>query len=115
MPTREPRSATASATRAPIWITAWAGNAAIAVDWVFHMEKFVNTGGYQGWSILIGLWIPAAVNLSGVRNSGFLQLWSTVLNFLLLVLMSTVGLFFTPELPTWPSTSPTAASRSVSS
>ena len=27
------------------WITAWAGNAAIAVGWVFYVEKFVNKGG----------------------------------------------------------------------
>ena len=55
------------------WITAWAGNAAIAVGWVFYVETFVNEGGAAGWSILIalvGLWVPAAVNLSGVRNMG---------------------------------------------
>ena len=26
------------------WITAWAGNAAIAVGWVLYVEVFVNTG-----------------------------------------------------------------------
>src|SRR6187200_2128244 len=55
------------------WITAWAGNAAIVVGWVYYVEKFVNRGGATGWSIAIamaGLWIPAAVNLSGVRNMG---------------------------------------------
>jgi basic amino acid/polyamine antiporter, APA family len=79
------------------WITAWAGNAAIAVGWVYYVEKFVNKGSVTGWSIviaLVGLWIPAAVNLSGVRNMGNFQLWTTVLKFIPLVLMSTVGLFF---------------------
>ncbi|CAN5120494.1 amino acid permease [soil metagenome] len=79
------------------WITAWAGNAAIAVGWVYYMEKFVNKGSATGWSILIGmigLWVPAAVNLSGVRNMGVFQLWTTVLKFIPLALMSTVGLFF---------------------
>ncbi len=79
------------------WITAWAGNAAIAVGWVFYVETFVNKGGAVGWSILIalsGLWIPAAVNLTGVRNMGVLQVWTTVLKFIPLALMSTVGLFF---------------------
>ena len=79
------------------WITAWAGNAAIAVGWVYYVETFVNKGGAIGWSILIallGLWIPAAVNLSGVRNMGVLQVWTTVLKFIPLALMSTVGLFF---------------------
>ena len=27
------------------WITAWAGNAAIAVGWVFYVEQFLNKGG----------------------------------------------------------------------
>lgn len=79
------------------WITAWAGNAAIAVGWVFYVEKFVNKGGGTGWAIVIalaGLWIPAAVNLSGIRNMGVFQVWTTVLKFLPLLLMATVGLFF---------------------
>ena len=43
---------------------------------------------------LVGLWIPAAVNLTGVRNMGVFQLWTTVLKFIPLALMATVGLFF---------------------
>src|SRR6478735_2317360 len=79
------------------WITAWAGNAAIVVGWVFYVEKFVNKGGSTAGSIviaLVGLWIPAAVNLTGVRNMGVFQVWSTVLKFIPLALMATVGLFF---------------------
>jgi APA family basic amino acid/polyamine antiporter len=79
------------------WITAWAGNAAIAVGWVYYVETFVNKGGSTGWSILIalaGLWVPAAVNLSGVRNMGIFQLWTTVLKFVPLAVMSAFGLFF---------------------
>ena len=79
------------------WITAWAGNAAIAAGWVFYVEKFVNKGGSTFGGIviaLVGLWIPAAVNLTGVRNTGVFQLWTTVLKFVPLALMATVGLFF---------------------
>ena len=79
------------------WITAWAGNAAIAVGWVFYVEQFVNKGGAKAGSIAIaltGLWLPALVNLSGVRNAGWFQLWTTVLKFIPLALMATVGLFF---------------------
>src|SRR3954471_21012120 len=79
------------------WITAWAGNAAIVTGWVFYVEKFVNTGHAAGWSILIalvGLWIPAAINLSGVKNMGAVQLWTSILKFVPLVFMSTDGLFF---------------------
>ena len=55
------------------WITAWAGNAAIAVGWVLYVEHFINTGHNPVFSVLlvlVGLWIPAAINLSGVKNMG---------------------------------------------
>jgi APA family basic amino acid/polyamine antiporter len=79
------------------WITAWAGNAAIVVGWVLYVEEFVNDDGVKLISIviaLIGLWIPAAINLSGVKNMGAVQLWTSVLKFVPLVFMSTVGLLF---------------------
>ena len=79
------------------WITAWAGNAAIAVGWVFYVEKFLNKSGATGWSIVIalaGLWVPAMINLTGVRNMGVFQMWTTVLKFIPLVLMATLGLLF---------------------
>jgi APA family basic amino acid/polyamine antiporter len=79
------------------WITAWAGNAAIAVGWVLYVEHFVNTGHNRALSILlvlVGLWLPAVVNLSGVRNMGWVQVTSTVVKFAVLAFMSTAGLFF---------------------
>ncbi len=79
------------------WITAWSGNAAIVVGWVLYVEEFVNKDEVKLWSILlalVGLWIPAAINLSGVKNMGSVQLWTSVLKFVPLVFMSTVGLFF---------------------
>lgn len=79
------------------WITAWAGNAAIAVGWVYYVEKFVNQGGAKFWTILIALsalWIPALVNLTGLRNVGGFQVVTTVLKFIPLLIMATVGLFF---------------------
>jgi APA family basic amino acid/polyamine antiporter len=79
------------------WITAWAGNAAIVVGWVLYVQEFVNKGGEKLFSILlalVGLWIPAIINLSGVKNMGAVQLWTSVLKFIPLLFMSTVGLFF---------------------
>jgi basic amino acid/polyamine antiporter, APA family len=79
------------------WITAWAGNAAIAVGWVLYVEEFINTGHNKLITVLLvlaGLWIPAAINLSGVKNMGSVQMWTTVLKFAALVFMSTVGLFY---------------------
>jgi APA family basic amino acid/polyamine antiporter len=79
------------------WITAWAGNAAIVTGWVFYVENFVNSDGIVGWSIviaLIGIWLPALINLTGVKNMGVVQFYSTIIKFIPLVIMSTVGLFF---------------------
>jgi APA family basic amino acid/polyamine antiporter len=79
------------------WITAWAGNAAIAVGWVLYVEHFINTGHNKVVSVLlvlIGLWIPAVINLSGVKNMGSVQAVTTVIKFVVLAFISTVGLFF---------------------
>ncbi len=79
------------------WITAWSGNAAIVVGWVLYVEEFVNTGQNRFVSAvlaLIGLWIPAAINLRGVGAMGTVQLWTSVLKFIPLGFMPTVGLFF---------------------
>jgi APA family basic amino acid/polyamine antiporter len=79
------------------WVTAWAGNAAIAVGWVLYVERFVNKDGNRGISILlvlVGLWLPAWINLSGVKNMGSIQVVTTVLKFAALLFMSTVGLFY---------------------
>ncbi|MEU6237418.1 amino acid permease [Kitasatospora sp. NPDC047058] len=79
------------------WITAWAGNAAIAVAWVGYVEVFVNKGHHTWGSVaiaLVGLWAPAAVNLVGVRSIGAFQVATTVLKFLPLAFMATAGLFF---------------------
>ena len=79
------------------WITAWAGNAAIAVGWVLYVEEFVNTGHKRGFSILlvlVGLWLPALINLSGVKNMGTVQVGTTILKFAAVLFMATVGLFF---------------------
>jgi len=79
------------------WITAWAGNAAIAVGWVLYVEVFINKGQAKLWTILLvlaGLWIPAAINLTGIRNIGAFQLVTTVAKFVALAFMSIVGLFY---------------------
>jgi APA family basic amino acid/polyamine antiporter len=78
------------------WIAAWAGNAAIAVGWVMYVEVFVNTGHQKLWSVLlvlVGLWVPACVNLSGVKNTGAFQTATTALKFGALAFVAVVGLF----------------------
>src|SRR3954454_19315886 len=79
------------------WITAWAGNAAIVVAWVGYVEVFWNTGHTKAWSIVIaltGLWLPAIVNLAGLRSIAWFQIVSTVIKFIPLLFIATVGLLF---------------------
>lgn len=79
------------------WITAWAGNAAIAVGWVLYVEHFLNTSHIKWITVLlvlVGLWVSAAINLSGVKNMGSMQVITSILKFFALGFMATVGLFF---------------------
>lgn len=79
------------------WITAWAGNAAIAVGWVLYVEVFINKGQTKIWTILLvlaGLWIPAFINLSGVKNMDSFQRVTTFTKFAGLAFISVVGLFY---------------------
>jgi APA family basic amino acid/polyamine antiporter len=90
-------NATGFANAWSYWITAWAGNAAIAVGWVLYVERFVNKDQNKAVSILlvaIGLWLPAIVNLTGVKNMGSVQVVTTIIKFGALAFMSIAGLFF---------------------
>ena len=42
----------------------------------------------------VGVWEAAALNLRGVRSMGTVQLWTSVLKFVRLLFIATVGLFF---------------------
>jgi basic amino acid/polyamine antiporter, APA family len=61
------------------------------------VEHFINKG-HTKWItvllVLVGLWLPASVNLSGVKNIGSVQVVTTIIKFAVLAFMSTVGLFF---------------------
>lgn len=78
------------------WLTAWIGNAAIAVVWVNYVNYFLhwNSPGAQIALALTALWIPALVNLSGVKNIGAFAVVTTVLKFIPLIFVAVVGLFF---------------------
>ena len=65
--------------------------------WVGYVEVFFNTGHQVGWSIVIaltGLSLPALVNLVGLRSFAAFQVVTTVLKFIPLIFMATVGLLF---------------------
>jgi len=79
------------------WIQAWAGNAAIVAAWVFYVDALfgIKPSGIGNWGIaLAGLWIPAAVNLAGVRQMAWFQNLTVILKFLPLLFVGVVGWFF---------------------
>jgi len=80
------------------WIQSWAGNAAIVASWVFYVDALFglkNPSGMVNWGIaLLGLWVPAVVNLVGVRQMAWFQNVTVVLKFLPLLFVGVVGWFF---------------------
>jgi len=80
------------------WITAWAGNAAIVSSWVFYVESFFSITNPSAWTnfgiAMTGLWIPAAINLVGIRQMAWFQNLTVILKFLPLVLIGVVGWFY---------------------
>ena len=80
------------------WIQSWAGNAAIVSSWVFYVDAlfgFTHPSGMENWGIaMVGLWVPAIVNLVGVRQMAWFQNITVVLKFLPLLFVGIVGWFF---------------------
>jgi APA family basic amino acid/polyamine antiporter len=83
------------------WIQAWAGNAAIVSSWVFYCDALfgINPSGLENWGIaLVGLWIPAAINLAGIRQTAWIQNVTVVLKYLPLLFVAVVGWFFVSKV-----------------
>jgi APA family basic amino acid/polyamine antiporter len=80
------------------WITAWAGNAAIVSSWVLYVESLFSIKNPSAWTnfgiAMVGLWIPAAINLFGARQMAWFQNLTVVLKFLPLALVGVAGWFF---------------------
>src|SRR5271166_5602552 len=80
------------------WISSWGGNAAIVASWVFYVDALFSIShpsAMANWGIaLLGLWVPAVVNLVGVRQMAWFQNITVVLKFLPLLFVGVVGWFF---------------------
>jgi basic amino acid/polyamine antiporter, APA family len=80
------------------WISIWTTNAAIAVAFVSYLSFFWTA--LKANSILAAtvglatLWILTWVNVIGVHTAGMVQLVTTILKLLPLLLLSTVGLLY---------------------
>ncbi len=80
------------------WIAAWAGNAAIAVIFVSYGSVFwssLATNNVLAFAVgLSVIWLLTLVNVAGVRQSGLVQLVTTILKFVPLLLIGVIGLFY---------------------
>jgi APA family basic amino acid/polyamine antiporter len=80
------------------WIAVWAGNAAIAVAFVGYAAVFWPAAGTHkllGALVAIALiWLLTFANALGARESGAIQVVTTVLKFVPLALIGLIGLFF---------------------
>lgn len=80
------------------WIALWVGNAAIAVAFSGYLSVFFPVVASSPINSCItaiaAVWLMAIINIIGVRQAGFVQLITTILKFLPLFLIATVGLLF---------------------
>jgi len=80
------------------WISAWAGNAAIATALVGYLTVFFpvlhTNAGLGAFVALASVWALTVVNARGVRTAGYVQLVTTILKVIPLVVIGTVGFLF---------------------
>jgi basic amino acid/polyamine antiporter, APA family len=79
------------------WISSWAGDAAIVSSWVFYVDALfaIRPAWWGNWAIaLLGLWVPAIVNLAGIFQMAWFQNLTVVLKFLPLLVVGVAGWFF---------------------
>lgn len=80
------------------WIAVWAGNAAIAVAFVGYLAVLWPALGANNLLAaavaIVAVWLLTITNMLGVRQGGMVQLVTTVLKFVPLLLVGAIGIFF---------------------
>ncbi|MFT4246304.1 MAG: amino acid permease [Micrococcaceae bacterium] len=79
-----------------VWIASWVATAAVTVAMVGYVETFINKDHNPIGSILIGLvgiWVPAIITLTGIKNMGNIQFAFTVIKYIPILLVGVLGLF----------------------
>lgn len=80
------------------WIALWVGNAAIAVAFTGYLTFFwpaLKNSTQLSFFVTVGVvWLMTIINIIGVRRAGMVQLVTTVLKLMPLILIATLGLLF---------------------
>ncbi|OQD53724.1 transporter [Streptomyces phaeoluteigriseus] len=79
------------------WTMCWVSIAALAVAVVGYVDVLIPLHGDHALEAVVALaalWLPTAANFAGTRWVGGVQIVSTVLKFVPLLVVATVGLFF---------------------
>lgn len=80
------------------WIALWTGNAGVAVALAGYVGFLVpEVAASQSYSLAVALgaiWLLTLVNIRGVKEAGVIQVITTVLKLLPLILIGTLGFFW---------------------
>lgn len=80
------------------WIALWVGNAAIAVAFAGYLAVFIHplqNNPYLAFLASAGaVWFMTIINVIGVRHAGMMQLVTTILKLIPLLLIASLGLLF---------------------
>ncbi len=78
------------------WVACWTGNAAIAVGFVGALAKFfpaIAQSARLGAGLAVGsIWVCTLINIRGLRTAGMVQLITSVLKYVPLVLVGIFGI-----------------------
>ncbi len=80
------------------WIALWGGNAAIAVTFVGYLSAFfpeISSSSSLSFELTVGsVWLITLINIIGIKRAGQLQVVTTVLKLIPLILIAAFGLFY---------------------
>lgn len=80
------------------WLSIWTGNAAIAVAGVGYLSVFIPSlkeNPLLSAGVAIGaIWVFTFINMQSIKRVGLVQLITTIIKILPLILLGTVGFFY---------------------
>lgn len=80
------------------WISIWATNAAITITFVSYLSVFIpalaENNLLSGLAGMLTLWLLTAINSHSIKSAGKLQLVSTVLKIIPILIIAIAGFFF---------------------